>query len=181
MKYKKWLWVVSMVILSGCAANTPKPDPTAYTLTNLHPDPIKHKLYTVNYQLSSLIPRCTPVTILKMGNTAMTFKDSTGTIYSYELHSKSTPEGFTANRNKYFGASCDNAAINKLSTLDKKGIQEGKALIGMSKQGVLYAIGYPPEHMTPSTSTSEWRYWKNRFSTFIVYFNSAGKVDHIKG
>ena len=29
-----------------------------YTLVNLHPDEQRHRLYSVNYQQSGLIPRC---------------------------------------------------------------------------------------------------------------------------
>jgi hypothetical protein len=66
--------------------------------------------------------------------------------------------------------------LNKLSEIDQKGIKEGKAYIGMTKEGVRMALGYPAGHMTPSLEDAKWTYWTNRFRTIIVEFDSAGKV-----
>ena len=44
-----------------------------YTLTNLHPDPLKRKLYAVNYQLAGFIPLCTEVKFVKTGKKTSDF------------------------------------------------------------------------------------------------------------
>jgi hypothetical protein len=67
-----------------------------------------------------------------------------------------------------------------LSEIDRQGIQEGKALPGMSKQGVMIALGYPAKHMTPSTDLNKWIYWKGRFNKLAVEFSTEGKVVSIK-
>src|SRR4030042_2076554 len=41
-------------------------------------------------------------------------------------------------------------SLNASSEVDKKGIQDGKAYTGMTKDGVRMALGYPETHKTPS-------------------------------
>lgn len=66
-----------------------------------------------------------------------------------------------------------------LSKIDQQGIREGKALPGMSKDGVLAALGIPPTHKTPSLEGNAWTYWKDRFRTLVVEFEN-GKVSTIR-
>lgn len=58
-------------------------------------------------------------------------------------------------------------------------IATGKALEGMTKQGVVYALGIPPRHVTPSLDADTWKYWTNRYGTFNVEFNEKGIVSRI--
>jgi hypothetical protein len=64
----------------------------------------------------------------------------------------------------------------QLSPVDRKGIQMGTALEGMTRQGVIYAMGYPPPHRTPSLDSERWIDWRNRFNTFAVVFDPSGLV-----
>ena len=63
-----------------------------------------------------------------------------------------------------------------LNAQDEKGIKAGKAIKGMTKQGVMIALGYPAMHRTPSTDSNSWIYWRNRFMTRVVEFDESGKV-----
>ncbi len=67
-------------------------------------------------------------------------------------------------------------SYDTLSAVDQQGIQAGKAIIGMSKQGVLVALGYPAKHRTPSLDANSWIYWKNRIDNYAVEFDGNGKV-----
>ncbi len=69
--------------------------------------------------------------------------------------------------------------LSRLSALDRKGIKEGKAHKGMTKEGVRIALGYPAEHRTPSLASNTWFYWKNRFKYFEVKFDAHGRVTGI--
>ena len=71
-------------------------------------------------------------------------------------------------------------SLSGLSKLDRKGVEEGKALVGMSKEGVMAALGYPAAHRTPSLDASTWIYWSNRFRTVAVEFDNNGKVAKIR-
>ncbi len=66
-----------------------------------------------------------------------------------------------------------------LSDVDRQGIEAGKALVGMSKQGVEIALGYPARHKTPSLDDNRWTYWKGRHETYVVEFDASGKVANI--
>ena len=63
-----------------------------------------------------------------------------------------------------------------LSEVDRKGIEAGKALPGMSKQGVMIALGYPAKHKTPSLENNRWTYWGGRNNSYAVEFDANGKV-----
>jgi len=66
--------------------------------------------------------------------------------------------------------------LDRLSTVDRKGIKEGKAHQGMSKEGVRIALGYPAVHGTPSLDDNTWRYWTSRWKSMLVEFDASGKV-----
>lgn len=70
--------------------------------------------------------------------------------------------------------------ISHLSSIDRKGIEDGKAYAGMTKEGVRIALGYPAVHKTPSLDGNSWTYWKNRFATTVVEFGNDGKVISIR-
>ena len=67
-----------------------------------------------------------------------------------------------------------------LSKQDKKGIADGKAYKGMTRKGVMAALGYPAVHKTPSLEAKTWIYWANRFRTIGVDFNDQGKVSQVR-
>jgi hypothetical protein len=71
-------------------------------------------------------------------------------------------------------------ALDHFSNIDRKGITDGKAYIGMSKDGIRVALGYPARHRTASLESNTWVYWRGRFGTRAIDFDSAGKVSGIK-
>jgi hypothetical protein len=139
-----------------------------FTLTNLHPDFERRVLYSLNYQLPGLLPICTQVHVQSLDETRMVFVAG-GIEYTYMFRQEYLPEGVEAHLAKYFGETCD--AGETLSKLDRDGIAAGRAGPGMSKDGVIKAIGYPPPHATPNLDSPQWRYWENRWGTFIVHFD----------
>ena len=68
------------------------------------------------------------------------------------------------------------ASLDRFSEQDRKGIKAGKVYTGMSKEGVLTALGYPAKHRTPSLESNTWVYWRNRFMTMGVVFDGNGRV-----
>ncbi len=71
-------------------------------------------------------------------------------------------------------------SLNHLSAKDGKGIKDGRAYIGMTKDGIRMALGYPAKHRTPSLDNYEWVYWIDRFRTMLVRFNNKGVVTEIR-
>ena len=139
-----------------------------YTLVNLHPDEQRHRLYSVNYQQTGLIPLCSKVRIESVDSRKMTF---------HPLEPGPAACGrdpSPKHLDTFFGKKCD-AGLEGLTEVDRRGIRSGTVLAGMSKRGVTLAIGYPPEHATPSLDSDIWTYWKNRFGKMTVSF-ANGKV-----
>ena len=52
--------------------------------------------------------------------------------------------------------------------------------MGMTKEGVIFAIGYPPRHVNPDLDSYQWTYWKSRFNRFVVEFDDEDRVASIR-
>jgi hypothetical protein len=169
------LLVANFVLVAGADVAYPLVGASGvYTLVNLHPDEQRHRLYSVNYQQTGLIPLCSKVRIESVDSRKMTFRllDSDRE-YEYVFHN-SLRDPIAKHLDKVFGKKCD-GTLAGLGEVDRRGIRAGTVLSGMSKRGVTLAIGYPPEHATPSLDADIWTYWKNRFGKMTVSF-ANGKV-----
>jgi len=152
-----------------------------YTLVNLHPDQENNRLYSVNYQLPYLMKVCTEVKITKLKKKKMTFEVvETGREYDYRWHKKANPGGLNENILLFFGHECPAEEIKTLSEIDQKGIKSGRVSEGMTRRGVIIAMGYPPPHVTPNLEADEWMYWMNRFNRNAVVFGEDGTVEMIR-
>ncbi|HUJ17937.1 MAG TPA: hypothetical protein VL197_08080 [Nitrospirota bacterium] len=69
--------------------------------------------------------------------------------------------------------------VQQLTDAEKENVKNGVISIGMSKEAVLMAYGYPPSHRTPSIEDDHWIYWISRVSQKEVFF-ADGKVVQIK-
>ncbi|MBX3246266.1 MAG: hypothetical protein KF901_03710 [Myxococcales bacterium] len=143
---------------------------TVYLLTNLHPD-ARNVLSSLNYTApsrGSLLAMCTPVQILRVTDREIRFQDlNTNRRYRYILH-RSTRMSTEQHMQRYFGGACSD--LLQLSAEDQSGIQRGQVFQGMTKQGVILALGYPPEHQTPTLEADVWRYWSDGRRSFEVHF-----------
>lgn len=62
---------------------------------------------------------------------------------------------------------------------DMEGVKAGIAKPGMTKEGVIAALGYPASHKTPSMEMKTWTYWINRFATRTVTFDDNWVVTNV--
>ena len=185
---KKWvLMLLSVLTLASCGSHAVMDksgqdminSSGVYTLVNLHPDMARSRLYAVNYQMPGIIPLCTEVTLLKASKKQMKFKvNSTGQEFSYLYH-RAAGEPLASHLTHFFGRKCNAKKVKGMSAVDQKGIKKGVPLKGMSRDGVVLAMGIPPRHKTPDLNASTWKYWKNRFDTMDVVFGSNGLVSKI--
>lgn len=126
-----------------------------------------------------IIPAGTEITILKQGRKGFKFQvKSDKKVVNFEFHEPRMQMSvdeyitlITATKPVSFG---------KLSKVDNQGRAKGKALVGMSREGVLTALGYPATHRTPSLDSATWVFWANRFRTVAVHFNEKGEVESIQ-
>jgi hypothetical protein len=151
-----------------------------YTLVNLHPDNERSRLYAVNFQQPGLIPVCSEVEYLGLGRKSLKFRVvSTNREYKYFNH-KAAAESFVEHLNRFFGPSCPSDEIESLSELDRQGVREGRAIVGMTRRGVILAMGHPPRHVNPDPNAPAFIYWKNRFVRVQVQFGPDGFVSGIR-
>jgi hypothetical protein len=151
------------------------------TLANLHPDMNKHLLYTLNYQLPGMIPACADVTLTKVRKKGLAF-DYQGQVFelAYEAFTKKAGVSFEDAARSYFGAACDRTGMQALGQADQEGVRVGRPKLGMSRKGVLFAMGRPPHHANPDLNAPSFTYWRNRFARMIITFDAAGKVIEIQ-
>lgn len=151
-----------------------------YTLVNLRPDETRGAVYSIHYQREGLIPVCSPVRIHSVNRKKMRFTvKTTGRTYSYMFHKamRMSPE---QHLDLVFGRECPRAALDTMSTVDKNGIRSGRVQRGMTRNGVIAALGYPPDHATPDLDADVWRYWINRHKTMLVEFDGDVVSDIVR-
>jgi len=149
-----------------------------YTLVNLRPD--GREISSVNYQRHNMLPLCTKVRFIEEGSDWVRFVDeATGDVYTYVRYGKLRMPWYE-HLDCVFGTRCNRDDAATLSRIDRKGIAEAKVYKGMSKQGVIYAIGYPPDHATRSLGSDRWMYWGSRWNRFQVQFDGNGRVTRVR-
>jgi len=60
-------------------------------------------------------------------------------------------------------------------------IRQGLVADGMTKNEVVMAFGYPPEHATTSLDYNIWKYWSNKRERFSVCFDDYGLTTNCTG
>jgi hypothetical protein len=125
-----------------------------------------------------LIPVNTPIETGRWRRGFYFVTKDTGKKVLFEFHKKRM--GMSVQ--DYIGliTSPEPVALSSFSEADLEGISEGKARVGMTKTGVMTALGYPAAHKTPSLVANTWIYWRNRFKTMAVEFDESGIVKEIR-
>jgi hypothetical protein len=72
-------------------------------------------------------------------------------------------------------------SLDDLGEKDRAGVKEGRVHPGMTKRGVMTALGYPAAHKTPNPAASNaWTYWRDRIDKVVVVFGKDGTVVDLK-
>jgi hypothetical protein len=151
-----------------------------YLQTNLQFDSTRpEKISSIHYLRGGNIPFCTRVNVGPLNDEEFELTVvETGVKYTYEI-TKFTPKPWETHIEKLFGTNCDPGIVSRMSKIDQEGIQQGQALVGMTKEGVRLALGEPPPHATPSLDANTWTYWSSRFNKVAVDFQD-GKVSRVR-
>ena len=178
-------FVFSVILLSAsslyAAEQEIKAGDTLQTLVNLHPDMQNYRLYSINYQQPGLIPMCSVVTVKKIKTKVMVFEYKGAEFeYLYSGHTKKAGLSLQQHLAKFFGKKCDSAAVKKLSKADREGIKSGQPAVGMSKKGIIFAMGNPPAHANLDLDSKTWMYWINKFKRKAIEFDDKGIVTNVR-
>ena len=162
-------------------------DEIRYNKYNIHvqsKDGVKGKASYANYTKPGeghvIIPPGTELTITDKSRKSFSFTYDAGQKkVKYEFHQPRMAMSLDEYLDKITAK--QSPSLDGLSKLDRQGVAAAKALVGMSREGVMTALGYPATHKTPTLEASTWIFWKNRFGTLAVDFDDAGKVKEVRG
>jgi len=176
---------VLLSLLAGCSGRDGEsaapilPAGELYTLVNLHVDPKGNRIFTTNYQSAILLPLCTRVQVIEQSGKAVRFRSvEQGVEYTY-LRTKHLVASFADHLAKVFGDECVSSRVAAMNQIDRDGIAAGRAVPGMSKDAVILAMGFPPDHANPNLESDLWTFWRNKFVRMVVHF-SDGVVSHVQ-
>lgn len=179
------IWLSLAMLMLGCSKGMKfnEPAPTVnidtakiyYTQFSLFHE--KNNFRTTNYRKGLLLPINTAVTLQIMDSKEAQIRlVDGGQILTIENAPKYTLDDMQTAFNKI--AKPDKIDLRRFSADERDAILAGRAIKGMSREAVTAAIGYPPQHETPSLNVNDWLYWRNRFDRFIVHFKND-KVESI--
>jgi hypothetical protein len=140
------------------------------------------KILSTNYHRGTIIPAGTEVNNVKLRGNEIVFTVVSGlphTMLHVKRHSTITLDELF---HRYFSTEnvlAEGGKFSKLTNMEKDNVRAGTLSVGMSKDAVLMAYGYPPSHRTPSPSENTWIYWNHRMGKVLVYFAEDNKVKQI--
>lgn len=143
-------------------------DPIYFTQHGFYADHGKH--LTTNYHVGTFIPVNTRVKITHISNSRMSIElvdqgNKEIHIVNMRKHTRKTMREIQP---RMFGTT--EVDLSKVSEEYQYGIKNGKFTVGMTKDLILLAYGYPPAHATPSINANQWTYWKNRWNRIVLTF-----------
>lgn len=167
-------------VLSGCSSQKPlsaaqsaarvaQPFQIYYTQFSLYQE--QGIFRTTNYRKGTLIPINTAVSLLSLDtDRAVLGIMKSGEPLIIENVAQYTLDPMPIAFSKVVGTT--KVDLAQFTDAEREAILSGQVKPGMRKKAVIAAIGYPPQHKTPSLDGNDWRYWANRFGTFVVHFNN---------
>lgn len=188
-----------ILLFSACASSVPEEQAeiitqfegqTVYTAYNIWYEPGKENtLWCINYKTGDYIPAGTEVNEVALSRAVAGRKAGAeplsvsfvtvddGKKYWVNINQKFHP-GKTIH--DYIDLMFTEKTFDELTAGFNEeeigAIREGVVKVGMSKEAVLVAYGYPPEHKTPDLESNEWIYWINRFRSKTINFDENGQT-----
>ncbi len=164
---------LALLVVASAAAG---PIYTAYNIWWEKPD----KVYSTNYGKGTLLPAGSEVTDVKTDDGKASFTDvATSGAFRLEFVPKHHPgvKG-KAFWDRFLTPKSLAELTQGFTEAELDGIKAGEARVGMRKEAVVVALGYPPETRTASLDLDTWVYWHDRFRSYAVQF-ADGKVTSV--
>jgi len=181
---KRVVWVAALVAIVGCHKG-PAPEMVSqyqgrslFTCCNIHYE--TDEINDANYYVGTTIPYGTPVTIQGVGSDSVTFVADGKKLTLVHRYGRDQ-ESMQQYIDKVLVAGDPKPRVAGYSHSAQDAIKEGRVERGMTRDQVICSLGYPATHKTPSIDSREWTYWYNRWVTYKVAFDDAGKVATVIG
>jgi len=133
---------------------------TYYTRANMCYDK-NRTIRSANVRDGKFLPAGTKTTIGKAGWWRIPFRTDGGTTYKLKHSIFRSTISASDLFSRYFAKDNPRSGTGPFGTFneeEKRNIANGTVALGMSKDAVLMAYGWPPSHMTASPDTNEWHY-----------------------
>jgi hypothetical protein len=169
-------------IFSGCGGSRPikaSVGQKLYTAYNMwYVIGKEDDMFTINYKTGAMIPAGTEISNIKVKKEEILFTtvdDRKDYVVNFKakFHPGKTTEDYAK---RMFSEKDFDQLTEGMSESEINGINDGVITVGMSKQAVIVAYGYPPEHKTPSLNDNIWTYWLNKMKSTVIYFDDNGKT-----
>ncbi len=142
--------------------------------------PANSTLYSINYKgAGELLPAGSPVDDLVVDEKAntITFHTTDERLITIRFEPKWHPSLSVDDYAKMLVSSKDFSGITRgLSKAEITAIKTGRIVDGMSKDAVLVAYGFPPEHVTSTLEARQWTYWRGRFNRLNICFDDNDEL-----
>jgi len=138
---------------------------TFYLCCNMYyPSP---RFNDVNYQSTGkFIPLGTQVKVTRMTDFEVSFLEvATNRPFTWVKRYAKAP--LASLLSLWFVNEDPRPAVEAFDENTRSLIYAGKIAVGMTKQQVIMALGFPPHHKTPDTSMDTWTYWKQAYYTVL--------------
>ncbi len=151
------------------SAISPQIGDSYYTRYNLWYERKKHS--TTNYSRGVLLPINSKVTLLAVGDKKMSLQLESGETINLVLAKKTSLRPLSEIAVELLAST--QIPVAKLGDELANSIRAGTMRLGMTKEQVLMARGYPPRHKTPSLDSDSWIYWSSRFVHRTLLFQDG--------
>ena len=170
---------IMMLVMSGCGSAKLSPaqmqavqtKEVLYTQRGLWYQPKKDYFVAkaTNYATGEYLPPNTKVTLSKIKKNILIFSTGEKTIYLYNVtkYTKLDTSGLFDRM-----LSTRPVDMSRFTVRERKSMQSGLLVNGMSKEAVLVSRGYPPVHKTPSIHADEWVFWNSRAYNYPLVFKN---------
>ena len=126
-----------------------------------------------------LVPAGTPVKIAGYGRQRIELRAADKTYWMGNDYSRDLSPAQFAER--YIVRQDPNARMAGWPKATREAIATGRVRLGMTRDQVVMAVGYPVSSENPQLDVPMRRYWLTSFEEYGVYFDAAGKVSKVSG
>lgn len=131
-----------------------------------------------------MLPAGTEVKDVRLGRDVIRFTAAkSGVAYAIlhvRKHSKITVQQLRDRLLSTEDVMAKGGSFEKLTKAEQDNVKAGTIAVGMSREAVLMAYGYPPSHKTPDLKSNVWMYWRDRFRRTAATFDAGGKVTELR-
>ena len=181
----KTIFHYAAVLIGMFIALTCQAEDKLYTAHNIWVEQ-PGRMYVINYKVGTLIPAGTEVAdvtiVPNRRRPSITFRLADSTVQHIIFIQKKFHPGLTpdAIKDRMFTTQDLKTLTAGMSKTEKECVRTGEIVVGISKDAVLVAYGYPPTHQTPTLKGPTWMYWRNRFGRREISFDAKDKVSGIR-